>query len=174
MGVVPDVAGDIAIIRRQEAELVFSAFDEFDAFKIGGLIQRRAEREGLALVVDIRLWDRQLFFAATPGTSANNAEWVRRKVNVVRRMQKSTYQLAVQRPDEDRRFPADRAMDAADYVLAGGSFPIRIDGVGAVGAITVSGLPDRDDHGMVVWAICSHLGLDYGALALPPLPTDSR
>lgn len=174
MGVVPDVSGDLAIIRRQEAELVFDRFDEGTAFAIGSTIRERARAEGLSLVVDIRLWDRQLFFAATPGTSANNAEWVRRKVNVVRRMLKSTYQLAVQRPEDDRRFPADRAMDAADYVLAGGAFPITVSGVGAVGAITVSGLPDRDDHGMVVWAICSHLGLDYGSLALPPLPTDSR
>lgn len=174
MGVVPDVSGDLAIIRRQEAELVFDRFDEGTAFAIGSTIRERARAEGLSLVVDIRLWDRQLFFAATPGTSANNAEWVRRKVNVVRRMLKSTYQLAVQRPEDDRRFPADRAMDAADYVLAGGAFPITVSGVGVVGAITVSGLPDRDDHGMVVWAICSHLGLDYGSLALPPLPTDSR
>jgi len=37
-----------------------------------------------------------------------------------------------------------------------------------VGAITASGVPGRRDHGYVVEAICGHLGLDYGQLALPP------
>jgi len=50
----------------------------------------------------------------------------------------------------------------------GGSFPIRVKGAGIVGAITVSGVPGRDDHGFVVRAIAGHLGLDAAALAFAP------
>lgn len=162
------VAEDVAAIIAQEQALVFDRFGEAAAFAIGSAIYERAMREDLALVVDVRLWDRALFFAATPGTTAANADWVRRKVNVVRMTQNSTYQLAVARPGEERSFPADRGLSASDYVLAGGGFPIRVRGVGVVGAITVSGLPEREDHAVVVAAICAHLGLDYGQLALPP------
>lgn len=164
------VAEDVQRIIAQEEALVFQRFDETDAFAIGSAIHARAMREGLALVVDIRFWDRTLFFAATPGTTAANSDWVRRKVNVVRFTQKSTYQLAVQRKGEDRRFGADTGLGPEDYVLAGGGFPIRIAGVGAIGAITVSGLPEREDHAVVVSAICAHIGIDYVPLALPASP----
>ena len=69
---------DIALVKRQEQELVLDRFDEDVAFAIGSSVRERALSEGLALVVDIRTWDRQLFFSATAGTSADNAEWVRR------------------------------------------------------------------------------------------------
>ena len=42
-----------------------------------------------------------------------------------------------------------------------------IKGVGAVGAFGVSGLPEREDHGVIVDALCDHLGVKRKALALP-------
>ena len=46
----------------------------------------------------------------------------------------------------------------ADCVLAGGGFPLKLRGVGCVGAVTVSGLPQREDHEMVVAALAAALG----------------
>ena len=55
----------------------------------------------------------------------------------------------------------------ADYATDGGSFPLNVEGAGVVGSVTVSGLPQRDDHNLVVEAL-SVLGKDFAALRLEP------
>jgi len=161
------VSDDLLVIGRQEEVLCFPAFDEATAFAIGSAIRERAAAQNQPIVIDIRFWDRPLFYAALPGSKPDNVEWVRRKANLVRRLYKSSYRVVLE--NRGAEFPFIRhAMDPADYVLAGGGFPIRINGVGIVGVIVVSGLPERSDHALVVWAVARWLGIDEASLALPP------
>ena len=155
---------DIARVKRQEQELVLPVLDEAVAFEIGSTIRARAVAEGLSLVVDIRTWDRQLFFSATPGTSSDNAEWVRRKINTVRRFHRASYRMVLERGEVP--FSPQSGVDLADYVIAGGGFPLRVPGAGIVGALTISGLPGRTDHAVAVAALCDHLGRDRADYAL--------
>ncbi|RYE47053.1 MAG: heme-degrading domain-containing protein [Hyphomicrobiales bacterium] len=159
-------ADDIAKIIEQERGLEFSEFNENVAFSIGVRVRERALRERLGLVVDVRTWDRQMFYAAMPGTTADNPNWVRRKINTVQRLLKSSYRVALEQNREDRLFAPNRALDGADFVLAGGAFPIRMKGFGPIGCITISGLHERDDHQVGVDAVAEELGLDKAAFAL--------
>ncbi|WP_157015683.1 heme-degrading domain-containing protein [Mesorhizobium xinjiangense] len=161
------VESDIARIEEQEAALVFERFDEDDAFRIGLWLRERAVADHLPIVIDIRTWDRQLFYCALPGSAGANANWVRRKINTVKLFAKSTYLIGLQQNTADGLLPARQGLDPADYVAAGGAFPIRLANAGMIGAVTVSGLPQRSDHGLVVEALCAHLDLDHAELALP-------
>lgn len=162
-------ADDLKKIAEQEARLVFDRFDEAVAFDIGTSIRARAVAEKLPIVVDIRLWDRALFYCALPGSTCGNTEWARRKINVVKVFHRSSYRMVLTKAREDRTFPIGEALPIEDYVLAGGGFPIKVKGVGVIGAIAVSGLPERQDHEVVVAAICEHLGIASYDLALPPV-----
>ncbi|MCA0035314.1 MULTISPECIES: heme-degrading domain-containing protein [unclassified Mesorhizobium] len=159
---------DIKKIAEQEAALIFEQFDETTAFEIGDSIRTNGLAGKQAVVVDIRLWDRQLFLAALPGSSAITAEWARRKLNSVRMFHKSSYRLALEQRREDRTFPPGYGLNPGDYVSAGGAFPIRIKAAGVIGALAVSGLSERADHETAVAALCAHLGKDERALALDP------
>ncbi len=158
---------DIRTIARQEAELTFDGFDEARAFALGTAIRDVALARGQGVVIDIRFWHRPLFFAATAGVNAGNHEWVRRKINVVQRFAKSTYRLVLEMNRADSTLEPRHGLDAKDYVLAGGAFPITVPAVGQVGVVAVSGLPQREDHALVVEALCAHLGKDYADYALP-------
>ncbi|TIN12747.1 MAG: hypothetical protein E5Y59_15175, partial [Mesorhizobium sp.] len=108
------VADDIALIQKQEAELVFSVFDEAVAFKIGSTIRDRALAQGLPIIVEIRTFDRPLFYAAMPGSNASNPDWARRKTNVVQRFLKSTYRMVLEQQRPDRSFKPGEGLDISD------------------------------------------------------------
>lgn len=160
---------DIALIKKQETQLVFDEFNELVAHSLGERIRERALREKLTIVVDIRTFDRQVYLMALPGTTADNAEWVRRKFNLVRQVQKSSYRAVLENKSDADHFLPRRGLDNADFVLAGGGFPIRVRGAGVIGCITVSGLHERDDHQVAVDGICEELGVDKSSYTLPSL-----
>lgn len=159
-------ADDIARISEQEKALVFDRFDEATAFALGSLLRDRALADGLGIVIDIQTWDRPLFYAALPGSTGSNANWVRRKRNVVRHYATSSYRMRLIKARPDRTFPPGDGLDPADFVLAGGAFPLAVVGIGVIGAIAVSGLPERQDHAVVVDALCDFLGKPRQDLAL--------
>jgi uncharacterized protein (UPF0303 family) len=162
------LASDIATLIRQEERLRFAGFDEGTAWDLGQRMRTAAVTRRLPLVIDIRHKGRPLFYTALAGTDADNPEWVRRKANTVLRFHRSSYRFGREllakvgslRPDPDR------ALADADYAFHGGGFPIHVTGTGVIGAVTVSGIPQRDDHGFVVEMICEYLGLPPRELML--------
>jgi len=162
------VEDDISRVAEHERVCVFRRFDESTALEIGTRIAELAAAKDEALTIDVRFWNRQLYFYAMAGTGPDNADWVRRKSNCVRRFNKASYALTLRQKLSGKGFAPDDGIDPMEIAAHGGSFPIRIEGVGVIGTITVSGVPGRRDHGYVVESICEHLGIDYGPLALGP------
>jgi uncharacterized protein (UPF0303 family) len=159
---------DIRLIKEQEKALVFPSFDEAAAFAIGTALRERGIREGLGIVADVRTWERHLFYMALPGSTGDNQHWVRRKANLVQRRGRSSYRSHLEQGGTEGPVPPAWGLDNADYVLRGGGFPVVVKGVGLIGAVTVSGLHERDDHQVVVDAICVHLKVERGPLTLAP------
>ncbi len=61
-----------------------------------------------------------------------------------------------------------RGLPISEYASDGGSFPLTVKDAGIVGSVTVSGLPQRADHELVVEALCALLGRNYSELKLGP------
>ena len=159
---------DAAGLAKQEEVLRFERFDEADAWSLGSRMRGAAEARKLPLVIDIRIGNRPLFYTALPGTTPENPDWVRRKVNTVMRFHKSSYRVGREYELRGMKLDSSRGVDPLDYAPAGGGFPIHVRGVGVIGAVTVSGVPQRDDHAFVAEMIAQHLGVDYGPIALGP------
>jgi uncharacterized protein (UPF0303 family) len=125
-----------------------------------------AAERGLAVVIDVRRFGQPLFYAAMDGTTPDNVEWVRRKSNVVARFHSSSYVAGLKEKVKNETLAESQGLSSADYATHGGSFPLRAGGAGIVGSVTVSGLPQRADHELVVEALCALLGKDYADLKL--------
>ena len=159
------IQADIAMITAQEQRLTFPSFNEQDAFAIGSAMKAKADAGDLPMVIQVALWDRILFYYARPGTTSDNEDWVRRKANLVRRLHKSSYRVGRELAESGKTL-ADRNLSEADHAPHGGSFPIRLANAGIIGTITVSGLPQRDDHSIVVTTIAEYLKIDISDITL--------
>jgi uncharacterized protein (UPF0303 family) len=154
---------DLAAIAVQERELCFERFDEEVAWSVGSRLHTMAVARGASVVIDVRRFGQPLFYCALAGSIPDNAEWVRRKSNLVARFHRSSYILGI---EMGAAIFEKYALPISDFAAHGGSFPICVQGAGVIGSITVSGLPQRADHELVVEALCVELGKDYGKLAL--------
>ena len=161
---------DLERIALQERELILPRFDAEVAWKLGLRLRAMAVDRGLKLVIDVRRFGQPLFYAALDGTTPDNPEWVRRKINVVARFHRSSYGVGLNLKSKNETLVDKLGLPVADYAAAGGSFPLTVAGVGVVGCVTVSGLPQRADHELVVEALCAELGRDYAELRLASEP----
>ena len=168
---------DLERIARQERELQWTSFNEDDAWQLGSTLRELAVERQLAIVIDVRRFaphlgsqsGAPLFYAALRGTSPDNAEWARRKANLVARLHRSSYAVGLALNARNTNLQEKYGFAVADYASHGGSFPLTLVGTGVIGSVTVSGLPQRDDHELVVEALCLERNRHYAELRLPPI-----
>jgi uncharacterized protein (UPF0303 family) len=161
-----DIARDLSAIAIQERILRFERFDEAVAWELGARLRETALAIAAPIVIDIRSHNRLLFGCALAGSSPDNWEWVRRKSNLVHRLFRSSYAVGLELRGKGETLHSARGLSEQDYAAHGGSFPIRVEGAGFLGSVTVSGLPQREDHDLVVAALCAFLGKNRQELAL--------
>lgn len=143
----------VAELEAQEARLVLSHFTYDDAWALGSLLVELSRERGAPVAIDIRRGGQQLFHCALPGSSADNDAWIDRKRRVVERYGASSFLVGTRFRAKGSTFEDSSRLDPDLYAAHGGSFPITVRGAGVVGTVTVSGLPQEEDHAMVVEAL---------------------
>ena len=155
---MPDSPADLLPeLREQEETLVFDRFDNDDAWELGVRLRETGLAAGHPIVISIRRHGQRLFHAALPGSSADNDGWADRKAAVVDRYGQSSYRVGTEFRAGGKDFDTHARLDPSRFAAHGGSFPVLVRGVGCVGSITVSGLPQADDHALVVATVTAFL-----------------
>ncbi len=140
----------VAELAAQEQELRWGQFDEEDAWRLGVALVTAARDRRLPVAVDISRGDHQLFHAALPGSSPDNDAWLERKTRVVNRFHHSSLHVGQQCRDAGRTLEELFLVPPGHFAAHGGAFPLTVTGVGVVGCVAVSGLPQLEDHALVV------------------------
>jgi uncharacterized protein (UPF0303 family) len=142
---------------QEEQELQFTKFNETTAWKIGSQLVEQAMQKELPVTIDITRGDHQLFHVSLRGTSADNEEWIKRKVRLVYRFGHSSFYMGQLLKSMGKSIEEAYLLSESLYAPHGGCFPIIVKDTGMIGTITVSGLAQKDDHELVVQAIRDYL-----------------
>lgn len=134
----------------QAAACEFDAFSLDDAVSLGLLALQRAREAGKPIIIEVRHLGRLAFRAALPGSLPESDDWIARKARVVERYLASTMAVRVRYEERGTTFNEATGLSENEYAAHGGGFPIVVTGVGMVGAIYASGLPQVEDHEFLV------------------------
>lgn len=145
-----------ALIGRIEGEineLQFPGFSLDDALNLGLLLVELGKERALPIAIDITKGEQVLFHVALPGATPDNGRWIRAKQRTAARYEVPSLLVGLRGRLRGGRIEDEGWFDETVYAAHGGSFPIYVTGVGAVATVTVSGLPQVQDHNLVVEAL---------------------
>ena len=147
----------LANVCESEKELWFRSFGNREAWELGSMLVKKAQKENLPITIDIRKNVQQLFHYANDNTSLDNDIWIERKVRLLNRSGISSYHMSLELQIKETTLERERELSTFDYAAHGGCFPIQVAGCGMIGTLTVSGLEQQEDHRIVVEAIKEYI-----------------
>ena len=110
---------DLEMIAKQERELVFPEFDEETAWKLGSKLRELSLARRLPVAIEIKRFGQPLFYSALDGSTPDNAEWVRRKGNIVGRFHRSSYAIGLELKRTNSTLAEKHELPSADYASHG-------------------------------------------------------
>jgi uncharacterized protein (UPF0303 family) len=136
-------------LEAEAAALVFPRFNEDTALRLGLILVELARAVHAPVVIDIRTSDRTLFHASLPGSTPLNDLWARRKSNTTLRFHEASLLVGARNRAKAEQL-AKHGLPPEDYADHGGAVPIRVKALGVIAVATISGLPQLEDHRLVV------------------------
>jgi uncharacterized protein (UPF0303 family) len=152
------LAALIARVLAEIDELQFQSFSKEDALDLGLLLVELGRQRSLPIAIDISKGEQVLFHAALEGATPDNELWIRAKQRTAVRYEVPSLLVGLRARAAGGRIEDNAWFDQKMYAAHGGAFPIYVRGTGAVATVTVSGLPQKADHELVVEALSEILG----------------
>ena len=156
---------ELEILKIQEVNLQFAAFNADVAWQLGSHMRELAQRAPKPVAIGIWMAGQTLLYTGTNGITAGNEDWLRRKRNTVLRFGKSSLLVGSELTKSGSTLEERQGLTLADYAAHGGGFPVILRETGCIGAVVVSGLTQREDHALVVKALSNIL-----SITVPELP----
>lgn len=139
----------LKICEKEEQELILKHFFNQDAYILGSYITDICIQNNIPVIISIEKNNQIIFQYAHDGTSNNNNYWIQKKINVVKRFDKSSAYMTYKLKEQNLSFE-QKYGNSKDYALTPGAFPIRVENVGTVGIIAISGLSSEEDHQLII------------------------
>jgi uncharacterized protein (UPF0303 family) len=144
-------APDLPSLEAEAARLILPGWVQADALRLGQWLVAEGTARALPILIDVRTAQMTLFRAVLPGAGALNDRWALRKSNTAFLFGAASL-LVQHRLNAAGRDLSHHGCTPDLYASSGGAVPlVTAQGVQAVA--TVSGLPQLEDHRLVVAGI---------------------
>jgi len=146
-----------AELARETATLIFPSLTQSEALELGEIAASIGRERSLPIAVEVRLKDWTVFHASLPGSSPENDRWIARKARVVLATEHSTMFERVLAEEQGIDWYATKALPEETHAIHGGGLALNVKGLGFVGVLLISGLPQVEDHLLGVEVIAEYL-----------------
>lgn len=153
------LAALIGRILTEMDQLQFQSFSKDDALDLGLRLVELGRQRSHAIAIDITKGEQVLFHAALAGATPDNDRWIKAKQRTAVRYEVPSLLVGLRARAAGRRIEDNGWFDETEFAAHGGAFPIYVRGTGMVATVTVSGLPQKADHDLVVEALSELLGV---------------
>lgn len=153
----------LALIKKQEASLMFETFSNSDGLQIGLNIVEAAKSLDKSLSIRIIANGAIIFSHHMDGVSLHNDWWMDKKLNTCRQTGISGLRFFCEINSGERPRP-DFLNIEGNYCWNGGCFPLRMKNGSVFGYAIASGAPHEYDHETVARGIAKFLDVEIPSL----------
>ncbi len=146
-----------AELGREAATLILPSLTQNQALEIGEIAVSIGRDRALPIAVEVRLKDWIVFHASLPGSTPANDSWIARKARVVLATEHSTIFERVLAEEQGLDWYATKGLPEETHAVHGGGLALNVKGLGFVGILLISGLPQVEDHLLGVEVITEYL-----------------
>lgn len=137
--------------------LVLPSLSQSEALEVGEIAYQLGRERALAITIEVQLREWPVFHVALPGTKPENDNWIARKARVVHATGNSTMYERVFAEENSFDWYAKNNLAEETHAIHGGGLPLNVNGLGLVGVLLISGLPQVQDHLLGVEIIAEFL-----------------
>jgi uncharacterized protein (UPF0303 family) len=143
----------IESLAQEQQELQLEYFDYNFAGQLGLLIRDQAIKAALPISITVAHGADVVFSILMPGATADNSAWAARKRCVAHRFHRSSLAMRLEAEQGKYDFNLRFRLPEAEFVASGGGVPLILRNGTLIGTAGVSGMPDVEDHRLVVVAL---------------------
>jgi uncharacterized protein (UPF0303 family) len=140
-------------LAQEQQKLQLKYFDYDFAWQLGLLMRARAAEAVLPVAITVTHGTDIVFSVLMTGTTSDNSVWAARKRAVAHRFHRSSLAMRLEAEKGKYDFNQRFRLPEADFVASGGGVPLILHNGTLIGTAGVSGLPDVEDHSLVVGAL---------------------
>ena len=140
----------------EELILKLPSLNNNDAIEIGQIAVTLGSQRKLPIAIEVRIGDWSVFHASLEGSKPENGWWINRKVAVVVLNQHSSMFERVSAEEHGVDWHKENGVTNETHAIHGGALPLITED-GFKGILTISGLPQVEDHLLAVEALTEFL-----------------